>query len=55
MNILERYSLHLEPRTELSEHRFIEALKYAFSARTELGDPTFLNSTPIRENQSHSF
>ncbi|KAI9613357.1 hypothetical protein H4Q26_009957 [Puccinia striiformis f. sp. tritici PST-130] len=55
MNILERYSLHLEPRTELSEHRFIEALKYAFSARTELGDPTFLNSTQLeRINLIHS-
>ncbi|KAI7959681.1 hypothetical protein MJO28_003472 [Puccinia striiformis f. sp. tritici] len=55
MNILERYSLHLEPRTELSEHRFIEALKYAFSARTELGDPPFLNSTQLeRINLIHS-
>lgn len=47
MNILERYSLHEEPRSALAEHRFIESLKYAFSARTELGDPRFMNSSEL--------
>lgn len=47
INILERYALHHQPRSELSEHRFVEALKYAFSARTELGDPKFLNQTQL--------
>ncbi|KAA1136973.1 hypothetical protein PGTUg99_007893 [Puccinia graminis f. sp. tritici] len=47
MNILERYSLHDHPRTPLAEHRFVESLKYAFSARTELGDPKFMNSSEL--------
>ncbi|POW13716.1 hypothetical protein PSHT_07645, partial [Puccinia striiformis] len=47
MNILERYSLHDHPRTELSEHRFIEALKYGFSARTELGDPRYMTPAQL--------
>ncbi|PLW34574.1 hypothetical protein PCANC_19828 [Puccinia coronata f. sp. avenae] len=47
MNILERYSLHEHPRTALAEHRFIESLKYAFSARTELGDPKFMNASEL--------
>ncbi|OAV94013.1 gamma-glutamyltransferase [Puccinia triticina 1-1 BBBD Race 1] len=47
MNILQRYSLHDHSRTPLAEHRFIESLKYAFSARTELGDPKFMNSSEL--------
>ncbi|OAV94012.1 gamma-glutamyltransferase [Puccinia triticina 1-1 BBBD Race 1] len=47
LNILERYSLHHHPRDALSEHRFAESLKFAAAARTELGDPKFLNSTHL--------
>ncbi|PLW41361.1 hypothetical protein PCASD_08910 [Puccinia coronata f. sp. avenae] len=47
LNVLERFSLHEHPRTSLSEHRFVEALKFAGAARTELGDPRFMNKTQL--------
>ncbi|MBW0484773.1 hypothetical protein O181_024488 [Austropuccinia psidii MF-1] len=45
LNILEQYSLNTQPRTPLAEHRFVEALKFAFARRTEIGDPRFLTQT----------
>ncbi|MBW0465985.1 hypothetical protein O181_005700 [Austropuccinia psidii MF-1] len=55
LNILEQYSLNSQPQTALAEHRFIEALKYAFAGRTEVADPQFLNQTQLeRMKMIHS-
>lgn len=45
LNTLEGYSLPDTGRTGLQQHRYIEALKFAFSRRTEIGDPAFMNGT----------
>ncbi|KAA1108191.1 hypothetical protein PGT21_003490 [Puccinia graminis f. sp. tritici] len=58
LNILERYSLHRHTRSPLAEHRFVESLKYAAAARTELGDPSFLGSaqlTRIKQIKSKAY
>ncbi|GAA6031241.1 hypothetical protein JCM8097_005563 [Rhodosporidiobolus ruineniae] len=50
LNTLDGYGDYAdEGRTGLAEHRFIEALKFAFAARTEVGDPDFIdNSDALR-------
>lgn len=47
LNILENYQFKNHSRTALSEHRFIEAMKYTFAARTKLADPHYLNETEL--------
>ncbi|GAA5937568.1 hypothetical protein JCM10213_008396 [Rhodosporidiobolus nylandii] len=43
LNVLDGYkSFADDGQTGLGEHRFIEALKFAFAARTEVGDPDFI-------------
>ncbi|GAA6004120.1 hypothetical protein JCM10207_002436 [Rhodosporidiobolus poonsookiae] len=44
LNTLEGYEDYTDERTGLAEHRFIEALKFAFAARTEVGDPAFIDN-----------
>ncbi|GAA5822503.1 hypothetical protein JCM11251_006360 [Rhodosporidiobolus azoricus] len=45
LNVLEGYKGFAEyGRTGLGEHRFIEALKFAFAARTEVGDPAHIDN-----------
>ncbi|OMJ16651.1 Gamma-glutamyltranspeptidase 1 [Smittium culicis] len=46
-NILEGYDLKNPKDRELSVHRIIEAFKFGFSLRTDLGDPAFVNVTEI--------
>jgi len=46
LNTLETYDdLADAGQTGLNVHRFVEALKFAFAARTEIGDPPFVNNT----------
>ncbi|KAJ8514465.1 hypothetical protein ONZ45_g8022 [Pleurotus djamor] len=43
LNLLEYYDF--TSQTPLNVHRLVETLKFGFSARTRIGDPTFLNDT----------
>ncbi|KAG0279556.1 hypothetical protein BGZ95_000868 [Linnemannia exigua] len=48
LNILERYNLgKFKQDVKVEKHRFVEAMKFGFAQRTELGDPDFtdLSST----------
>ncbi|GBB98511.1 hypothetical protein RclHR1_03250005 [Rhizophagus clarus] len=45
LNILEGYQLSKEGLNGLNLHRIIEALKFGFALRTEMGDPPFINNT----------
>ncbi|ORX60393.1 gamma-glutamyltranspeptidase [Hesseltinella vesiculosa] len=42
LNILERFNLSKDGRSPLNAHRLIEALKYGFAIRSEMGDPDFI-------------
>ncbi|GJN92777.1 hypothetical protein Rhopal_005815-T1 [Rhodotorula paludigena] len=45
LNVLDGYEDFADAgRTGLTEHRFVEALKFAFAARTNVGDPPFINN-----------
>ncbi|BGP26144.1 hypothetical protein JCM10295v2_005087 [Rhodotorula toruloides] len=45
LNVLDGYADFVDGgRTGVSEHRFIEALKFAFAARTNVGDPPFIDN-----------
>ncbi|GAA5977199.1 hypothetical protein JCM10908_004892 [Rhodotorula pacifica] len=45
LNVLDGYENYAEEgRTGLGVHRFVEALKFAFAARTNVGDPPFINN-----------
>ncbi|GAA5864975.1 hypothetical protein JCM8547_004257 [Rhodosporidiobolus lusitaniae] len=45
LNTLDGYEDYTDGgRTGLAEHRFIEALKFAFAARTEVGDPKYISN-----------
>lgn len=57
LNLLERYDLIGEGRTGLNIHRFIEALKFGFAARTRIGDlPYVTNGTArVAEISTKSF
>lgn len=44
LNLIEHYDLS-KGVTTLNVHRFIEAMKFGFAARTRLGDPTFMKDT----------
>ncbi|CAH7667856.1 gamma-glutamyltranspeptidase-domain-containing protein [Phakopsora pachyrhizi] len=47
LNILKNYQMTGTNQSPLSEHWFLEALKYTAAACTILGDPNFLNRTEI--------
>ncbi|BGP49944.1 hypothetical protein JCM10450v2_005849 [Rhodotorula kratochvilovae] len=45
LNVLDGYDDFADGgQTPLSEHRFVEALKFAFAARTNVGDPRFIHN-----------
>ncbi|BGP09746.1 hypothetical protein JCM10049v2_005619 [Rhodotorula toruloides] len=45
LNVLDGYADFVDAgRTGLAEHRFIEAMKFAFAARTNVGDPPFVDN-----------
>ncbi|KAI9288040.1 gamma-glutamyltranspeptidase [Umbelopsis sp. AD052] len=44
LNILERFNLRLQGEIGLNVHRLVEALKYGFAFRTELGDPDYVDN-----------
>lgn len=45
LNVLQRFDgWRAEGPTALNVHRFLEALKFSFAQRTEIGDPAFLSS-----------
>jgi gamma-glutamyltranspeptidase/glutathione hydrolase/leukotriene-C4 hydrolase len=45
LNIIERYNFALTGPTALNMHRMVEAFKFGYAQRTELGDPDYLNIT----------
>ncbi|KXS15091.1 gamma-glutamyltranspeptidase [Gonapodya prolifera JEL478] len=48
LNILEGYDLKAERKTDLNVHRLVEAFKFAYAFRSELGDPSYWpNSTDV--------
>jgi len=47
LNLMEKYDLTAEGRTDVNVHRLIEATKFGFAARTRICDPAF-NDDPIR-------
>ncbi|RCI02959.1 hypothetical protein CU098_010091 [Rhizopus stolonifer] len=50
LNMVEPYNLYEEGPTALNVHRIIEALKFGYAFRTEIGDPDFLdNEKRIKE------
>ena len=49
LNIIEPYFFNETGPTGLNLHRFVEALKYGFSFRTEIGDPEFLDNNERME------
>lgn len=44
LNIIEPYLFNVTGPTGLNIHRFVEALKYGFAFRTEIGDPEFIHN-----------
>jgi len=42
------------PKSGLSAHRFIEALKFGSAQRTRIGDPTYMNTSSLKEIQQIS-
>ncbi|RUS19748.1 gamma-glutamyltranspeptidase [Endogone sp. FLAS-F59071] len=44
LNILEIYNLKAEGLTPTTVHRWIEAMKYGFAVRSEVGDPDFIDN-----------
>ncbi|KAG1900607.1 gamma-glutamyltranspeptidase [Suillus fuscotomentosus] len=48
LNLLERYDFIGEGRTGLNIHRFIEALKFGFAARTKIGDLAYVTNGTAR-------
>lgn len=44
LNIIEPYLFNVTGPSPLNIHRFIEAVKYGFAFRTEIGDPEFIQN-----------
>ncbi|CEP08180.1 hypothetical protein [Parasitella parasitica] len=46
LNLIERFQFKVQGLTGLNLHRFVEALKFGYAFRTELGDPDFTRNEP---------
>jgi gamma-glutamyltranspeptidase/glutathione hydrolase/leukotriene-C4 hydrolase len=46
LNLIERFQFKVEGFTGLNLHRFVEALKFGYAFRTELGDPDSIKNEP---------
>ena len=44
LKIMEQYPPSSLPNTNLTTHRFVEAMKFAYGARQELGDPAYIGN-----------
>lgn len=44
LNIIEPFFFNVTGPTPLNIHRYVEALKYGFAFRTEIGDPDFIHN-----------
>ncbi|KAI8096996.1 gamma-glutamyltransferase [Halteromyces radiatus] len=44
LNLLERYNLRVQGQTALNIHRLLEAFKFGYAFRTEMGDPDYLDN-----------
>ncbi|KAI8990052.1 gamma-glutamyltransferase [Pilobolus umbonatus] len=44
LNIIEAFNFTLDGPTTLNMHRFIEAVKFGFAFRSEIGDPDFIDN-----------
>lgn len=57
MNVLDGYGFNRDSlsdtnNTILTYHRIIEAFKYAYAKRTELGDINFINITEVSRRRN---
>lgn len=46
LNLIERFQFKVEGFTGLNLHRLVEAFKFGYAFRTELGDPDFIKHEP---------
>ncbi|CAO3635491.1 unnamed protein product [Mucor fragilis] len=46
LNLIERFQFKVEGFTGLNLHRLVEALKFGYAFRTELGDPDYIKNEP---------
>ncbi|CAO0798915.1 unnamed protein product [Mucor circinelloides] len=46
LNLIERFQFKVEGFTGLNLHRLVEAFKFGYAFRTELGDPDFIKNEP---------
>lgn len=45
LNLIERFQFKVEGLTGLNLHRLVEAFKFGYAFRTEMGDPDFIHNT----------
>jgi gamma-glutamyltranspeptidase/glutathione hydrolase len=50
LKTMEQYPLEDSKDVNLTTHRFVEAMRFAYGARTELGDPDFVGNMALYEN-----
>lgn len=44
LNLIERFQFKVDGLTGLNLHRFVEAFKFGYAFRTEMGDPEFIHN-----------